>query len=197
MVKYRIFTLKKEKVMGGNILKRKNRLVFIWALVILALALTLGSCGTASEMPSESVLPTTQPVNTTETVPATVAATEATTQATTRLTTEATTHPTTVPETQATESTGTGIEFISWPETTAAGETVTVTIKGQPDTSYSITVCYKSGASKASGLECQTSDSEGYASWTWRIGSRTSPGTFKIEVSGGGERETVKFTIAE
>lgn len=169
-------------------MNRKNGLVFICALVALVLALTLGSCGSHAEMPSESVPKTTQPAPTIQTEPATEAVTE--------LETEATTQPTTVPQ-ETEPPASSGIQFISWPETVAPGKMATVTVLGQPNTQYSITVNYKSGPSTAGGLESQTSDAEGYASWTWRVGSRTSSGTFDIEVSGGGERESVKFTIAE
>lgn len=101
--------------------------------------------------------------------------------------------PATIPP--ATEATG--IVFVSWPETTSRNRDATVTIKGAPNTTYSITVYYKSGASTADGLEDKTSDANGNVSWTWHIGGKTSPGTFRIVVSGGGDRETVEFTIVE
>lgn len=90
-----------------------------------------------------------------------------------------------------------GIQVLAWPETVGQNETATVTIQGLPDTNYSITVNYKSGPSSAEGLEDKTSDGSGQVSWSWKVGGRTSPGTFHITVSGGGETITLPFTITE
>lgn len=90
-----------------------------------------------------------------------------------------------------------GIQVLAWPETVGQNETATVTIQGLPDTLYSITVHYKSGPSSAEGLEDKTSDGSGQVSWSWKVGGRTSPGTFHITVSGGGETLTLPFTITE
>jgi competence protein ComEC len=90
-----------------------------------------------------------------------------------------------------------GLQILSWPETIGRNETGSVKIKGKANTEYKITVYYKSGPSSASGLEAKTSDAEGYVSWTWKVGGRTSPGTFKIVVEGGGEKATVEFTVTQ
>lgn len=89
------------------------------------------------------------------------------------------------------------IRVLAWPETVGQNETATVTIQGLPNTLYSITVHYKSGPSSAEGLEDKTSDGSGQVSWSWKVGGRTSPGTFHITVSGGGETITLPFTITE
>ena len=91
----------------------------------------------------------------------------------------------------------TEVKFISYPETVARNEIATVEFQGKPNTEYVITVYYKSGASTADGLEPKISDDNGYVSWTWKVGGRTSPGTFKIVISGGGESKTVYFTVVE
>lgn len=103
--------------------------------------------------------------------------------------------PETQPETQAPSQEG--IQVLVWPETVGQNETATVTIQGLPNTTYSITVNYKSGPSSAQGLEDKTSDGSGQVSWSWKVGGRTSPGTFHITVSGGGETLTLPFTITE
>lgn len=109
--------------------------------------------------------------------------------------------PTEPPETQPEEETQApsqeGIQVLAWPETVGRNETATVTIQGLPNTNYSITVNYKSGPSSAEGLEDKTSDGSGQVSWSWKVGGRTSPGTFHITVSGGGETLTLPFTITE
>lgn len=90
---------------------------------------------------------------------------------------------------------GSGIQLVSVTSPIYAGDYAAIKIKGEPGTRYSITVYYTSGPSKASGLEAKTSDGEGYASWTWRVGTRTKAGTFTIEISGGGQDLTVPFTV--
>jgi len=68
---------------------------------------------------------------------------------------------------------------------------------GEPLTEYSITVLYNSGPSTAQGLESQMTDEIGQALWTWRIGSRTAFGTYRIQITGGGRTFTVPFTVTE
>lgn len=46
----------------------------------------------------------------------------------------------------------------------------------------SITVRYKSGPSRATGLEPKRADSDGKVSWTWTVGGRTTPGIWPVEV---------------
>ena len=58
----------------------------------------------------------------------------------------------------------------------------TLSIKGKPNTEYSISVYYSTAASKADGLENKTSDSNGNISWTWKVGGRTNSGTHKIVI---------------
>ena len=74
-------------------------------------------------------------------------------------------------------------------------EYATVSIVGKPNTKYTITVYYKSGASTAEGLEPKTSDANGNVSWTWKIGGRTSPGTYRLVIAGGGESIERQFTV--
>ena len=52
------------------------------------------------------------------------------------------------------------ITFVSYPRTAARNEEVTVRIKGEPNTRYTITVTYLSGISTADGLYAKTSNSE-------------------------------------
>lgn len=183
--------------------KKKNKSqkrIFLGTLLVLVCVIAVG-CG-KSNTPEETtmVTETTEPTVQMTTVPVEETTSAPTTEETTEATTEATTEPETSepetePEAMAAESNNEGITFLEWPETAERSEDVTVTIQGQPNTNYAITVYYKSGPSKAAGLDPQTSDDEGYASWTWHVGSKTSQGTFKIEVAGGGEKETVNFSI--
>ena len=74
-------------------------------------------------------------------------------------------------------------------------EYATISINGEPNTVYSISVYYNSGKSKADGLESKTSDSAGNVSWTWKIGGKTAPGTYKVIISGNGEKIEKEFTV--
>ncbi len=61
-------------------------------------------------------------------------------------------------------------------------ETATLSVIGSPNTEYSISVYYGSGASTASGLEVATSDNNGIVSWSWKIGGNTNVGTYRIVI---------------
>ena len=67
----------------------------------------------------------------------------------------------------------TTLEFTNVTSSVSAGSFASVSIHGAPNTTYSITVVYNSGISTASGLEDVTSDSNGNASWSWKVGTRT------------------------
>ena len=100
-----------------------------------------------------------------------------------------------VTEPVVTEPSQDTLVILSWPPEVHRNHTYTVTAKGKPNTEYSIVVNYKSGPASAAGLETKYSDADGYVSWTWKVGGRTSAGTFQIVVSGGGETQSVTFTV--
>jgi hypothetical protein len=75
-------------------------------------------------------------------------------------------------------------------------ENATVSIVGIPNTQYSIAVYYSSGKSTAAGLEPKTSDASGNVSWTWKIGGKTNPGTYRATITGGGETKEIAFTVS-
>lgn len=49
----------------------------------------------------------------------------------------------------------------------------------------SISVLYKSGPSHAAGLVSRTADGQGRVSWTWKVGTRTTPGFLPIVIACG------------
>ncbi len=63
----------------------------------------------------------------------------------------------------------------------------TLEILGKPNTKYRISVYYKTKPSQAKGLVEKESDANGYVSWTWRVGASVQPGSYQIQVVGGGE----------
>lgn len=88
-----------------------------------------------------------------------------------------------------------GFIIVSFTETVNQGEKATVCIKGKPGAEYTITVYYKSGPATASGLEPAVADADGYVTWTWKVGGRTTPGTYEIVISGDGITQSIYFTI--
>lgn len=65
-----------------------------------------------------------------------------------------------------------------------------VAVRTSPNTPCSITVFYRSGPSRATGLEAKTSDGQGRVSWTWKVGTRTTPGTWPIRIECGSDELT-------
>ncbi len=90
-----------------------------------------------------------------------------------------------------------GFVVVSYSETVGQNEKATVCIKGQAGVEYTITVYYKSGPATASGLEAKDADGEGYVTWIWKVGGRTTPGTYEIVISGGGVTQSIYFTIED
>jgi len=66
----------------------------------------------------------------------------------------------------------------------SAGAYATLTVAVSPSRRCSIAVYYKSGRSVAQGLYPKTPQS-GRISWTWKVGTRTTPGRWPIVVSCG------------
>ena len=89
------------------------------------------------------------------------------------------------------------LDIISVTSPVECGAMATLTAKGKPGVEYDIDVVYKKTGSKAKGLENKTAASDGSVSWTWKVGAGTTPGTYTITVIGGGEKDTIQFTVYE
>ena len=85
------------------------------------------------------------------------------------------------------------INLLSLTTPVSRGSNATVSIKGLPNTTYDIDVIYSSGASKASGLEDKTSDSEGNVSWTFKVSSNVKPGTYEVKITDG--KDSVSYSL--
>ena len=87
------------------------------------------------------------------------------------------------------------INVVSLTSPISAGSTATLTIQAAPSAACLITVYYKSGASQAAGLGPQTADASGQATWSWKVGSRTTPGVWKIVVQSelGGKTSAINI----
>lgn len=86
------------------------------------------------------------------------------------------------------------ITLVSFMDKVKRGQNATINIQGIPNHNYKITVVYTS-VSKAKGLEEKTSDQLGNVSWTWKIGTNTKPGTYRVTISDENNREDYSFTV--
>jgi len=99
--------------------------------------------------------------------------------------------PTTTPE-RITIST---LEIVSVTSQVPKGANATLTAKASPGSACGITVYYKSGPSTAVGLGPKTADANGSVSWTWKVGSRTTSGSWRIVVTCGGISKETSFMV--
>jgi len=74
------------------------------------------------------------------------------------------------------------------------GNDATIAVTTAANANCQIIVLYKSGPSKAQGLIPKSADAQGQVSWTWKVGSRTTPGGWPITVtcSSGSQSGTLK-----
>ena len=76
------------------------------------------------------------------------------------------------------------VKLISVTSPVRAGAYATVAVSAPAGATCAIVVTYKSGPSSAAGLYSQRVRS-GKVSWTWTVGTRTTPGRWPIDVSCG------------
>src|SRR2546426_8950659 len=77
------------------------------------------------------------------------------------------------------------VKFVAVSSPVPRGGTATVTIQTLARTTCIITVFYRSGPSKASGLVPKMADDQGRITWKWKVGTRTTPGQWPIRVECG------------
>lgn len=87
------------------------------------------------------------------------------------------------------------VGFVNAPLSARHGTATTLIIKTLPNTGCLIEVDYKSGPSTAQGLGPKTSDAAGNVSWTWIVGSRTTPGQWPIYVTCGSASGQTFITV--
>ena len=94
-----------------------------------------------------------------------------------------------------------GLEVISVTSPVAPGGTATLTAKTVPGSTCTIIVNYKSGPSQAQGLEAKVADINGNVSWTWKVGTTTTPGNWPISVTASKDKQAVTkettFTVGK
>jgi len=75
------------------------------------------------------------------------------------------------------------VRFTSLTSPVYQGSNATARVSTTKGASCTITVTYKSGRSSAKGLTRKTASSSGAVSWTWKVGSNTTPGDWPVKVS--------------
>ena len=85
------------------------------------------------------------------------------------------------------------VEVVSLTSPIGHGSMAKLEAKTAPGAHCTITVYYKSGASEAAGLGSQTASSDGTVTWSWKVGTRTTPGVWSIVVTAeaGGQKESI------
>ena len=85
--------------------------------------------------------------------------------------------------------------IISKSETVGQGHQAHIEVKLKPNIEYDIDVYYNSGKSTAWGLFPKTTDNDGYVRWSWKVGTRTSWGTYNIKIFNSKEKYVTTFNV--
>ena len=88
-----------------------------------------------------------------------------------------------------------GIKVTSSNLNVTPGEYASVTVQTTPGASGTIEVDYESGPSKSTSLVPQTADSSGYITWEWKVGTRTTPGTWPVIITVNGKSIQVSLNV--
>lgn len=100
------------------------------------------------------------------------------------------------PEAPLTATTGApAITVASLTSPISPGANARLSVHANPGALCAITVHYKSGPSEAAGLGPQTAGSDGLATWQWKVGTRTTPGVWRIVVTATLNGETGQVEI--
>ena len=90
----------------------------------------------------------------------------------------------------------TGVSIVSVTNPAHRGYNATLVARTSARASCNLSVTLPSGAqSQSTGLGGATADSSGRVQWTWRIGTRTTPGTATATVTCGSHTTSRSFTI--
>ena len=90
-------------------------------------------------------------------------------------------------------------EIVSVTSPVSPGAYATLQARAPPGAQCSIVVYHKSGPSTAQGLYNKQADMNGDVSWTWKVGTRTTPGSWRVVVIATYEGKTTSqetyFTV--
>ena len=113
----------------------------------------------------------------------------------------ATAKPASTPRPTAPAATGAiTVAITSLTSPISRGSTATVGAQTAADAACTIVVEYKSGPSSAAGLGPKSASSSGGVSWSWTVGSRTTPGSWPVTVtctSGGTSASATESVVVQ
>lgn len=94
------------------------------------------------------------------------------------------------------KTSSTTLSLVSFTQNVTPGSYATITIHAIPSTTADIEVDYKSGPSHAHGLVSETVGSNGEVSWTWKVGTRTTPGNWPVIITDAGKTLTETLHVS-
>jgi hypothetical protein len=77
---------------------------------------------------------------------------------------------------------GLNVKVVSLTSPVSPGSQSTLTVQTDPNATCTPIVRYKSGTSGAAGLQRKTANAQGQVSWTWKVGSNVTAGTWPVTV---------------
>jgi hypothetical protein len=92
------------------------------------------------------------------------------------------------------------LTFASLTSPISRGSDATAVASTTAGAGCSIVVEFASGPSQASGLGSKTASSAGSVSWTWKVGSRTTPGSWPVAITcsaGGATKSVTKYVTVQ
>ena len=95
----------------------------------------------------------------------------------------------------STDDSASTVDIVNVTSPVIAGDRAVLNAKVAPDAMAEIDVIYKSGSSRAAGLEPKRANANGEVSWTWTVGSNTSAGKWTIVVSSGATSARTEFEV--
>ena len=81
------------------------------------------------------------------------------------------------------EAASISVRFTSLTSPVSRGSHATASVHTSAQAYCHITVTYKTGPSHAKGLGAKHASGSGSVSWTWTVGSNTTPGSWPVRVS--------------
>ncbi|MBP2020052.1 micrococcal nuclease [Symbiobacterium terraclitae] len=99
------------------------------------------------------------------------------------------------PEAAGDEPQSAAPEVIREPGVVSRGATAYVEVRTRPGDDCTISVIYKSGPSSAQGLQAKQANGAGIVSWSWKVGTRTTPGTWPVVITCGGQTVRTGVTV--
>lgn len=87
------------------------------------------------------------------------------------------------------------LDLVSVTSPVLKGDNASLTAQTAAGVQCQITVYYKSGASKAKGLEPKNADDSGNVTWTWKVGSATTSGNWRIVVAASKDGQEISKEV--